>query len=122
MDDLLSHGFRTEIKALKFFSKTTRDKFSKKERIPIIQFIKANSNVHGFSDDVLYEWLGQLWCGDVYSYKRDGDMSEYLNLLSGIKPTLMSSCRDTALTIARGSGRRPISPELLARINSDFSN
>ncbi len=115
-------GVQKEIKALKFFAKVIRDKFSKKERAPIISFIRSNTNTHNFSDEAIDEWLCQLWCGDAYGYKLDGDMTEYRTLINGIKTERMADCRDVAVEIARGSGRRLISPELLARINSDFSN
>ena len=109
------------IKALKSFSMQIRGTaMRKRERTHIVRFIQQNADVSNYSEEEIDNWFHKLWCGDVYKYY-DGDTSEYLDLLRQIPHQLMNKCRQVALAIAKGSGRKPISPEINRRINEEFT-
>jgi len=107
------------IKALKFFTLSTRG-FAKRERERVVLFLQEVANVSEFSKDEIGDWVYKLWCGDLYAY-RDGDTKEYEETLKGIPIGLLERCREFALQIARGSGRKPIDPGWLERIELEFS-
>jgi len=106
------------IKALKFFSLSTRG-FRLRERTKVVKFIQEVAHVTDYSEDEVGEWVYRLWCADVYAYL-DGDSTEYLELLLSIPTTLLARCRDYALLIARGSGRKPLNADWAARIDAEF--
>lgn len=108
------------IKALKIFTLTTRG-FSKRERGRLIQFIKEISDATSYSEDEINEWVRNLLCTELYSY-RSGETAEYTELLRSIEPTMLKRCREYALVISRGSGRKPIDPSWIERIENEFSN
>ena len=107
------------IKALKFFTITTRD-FSKRERLRLVQFVEEVCNVSSYSKEEIGEWLQKMWCANVYDY-RDGKTEEYGGLLRTIPANLMARCHDYALWIARGSGRKELDPFWAKRVESEFS-
>lgn len=107
------------IKALKFFTLSTRG-FAKRERECVVQFLQEIANVSAYSKEETGDWVYKLWCGDLYAY-RDGDTKEYVETLKSIPSGLLDRCRDYAYQIARGSGRKPLDPSWLERIESEFS-
>lgn len=107
------------IKALKFFTLSTRC-FAIREREHVVQFIQEVANVSAYSKDEIEGWVYKLWCGDLYAY-REGDTKEYTQTLKSIPNELIDRCQNYALLIARGSGRKPIDPNWLQRIESEFS-
>lgn len=106
------------IKALKFFSLTTRG-FAKRERGWIVEFVKDQPGMEAYSESEIEDWLQSLWCGDVHEY-RSGNFQEYKLILNAIPTNMMPKCKEVAVKIAAGSKRREIDPELYDRINSDF--
>lgn len=107
------------IKALKFFTLSIRG-FAKRERERVVQFLQEVADVSEFSKDEIGDWIYKLWCGDLYAYL-DGDTKEYEETLKSIPGGLLERCREYAFQIARGSGRKPIDPSWLERIESEFS-
>jgi hypothetical protein len=107
------------IKALKFFTLSTRG-FAKRERGRVADFVREVADVTSYPKEDLEGWLYKLWCGDLYAY-RDGDTTEYTETLKAIPRDLLPRCRDYALLIARGSGRKAIDPILAERIETEFS-
>jgi hypothetical protein len=93
---------------------------AKRERAHIVGFIQQNADVRGYSEEEVDNWLHKLLCGEAYKYLQ-GDTSEYFDLLNRIPRPLMSKCRQVALAIAKGSGRKPIQPETIRRINEEFT-
>jgi hypothetical protein len=106
------------IKALKFFTLTTRG-FRQRERDRVVQFVQEIADVHSYSKEEISEWVYKLWCGDLYAYG-NGDTSEYTETLCNIPDSLLSRCREYALFIAKGSGRKPVEPSWLERIEGEF--
>lgn len=112
---------RSAIKALKSFSMQIRDTaMRKRERTQIVRFIQQNADVRNYSEEEIDDWLRKLLCGEAYKYLQ-GDTSEYFDLLNKIPRPLISKCRQVALAIAKGSGRKPIPPETIRRINEEFA-
>jgi hypothetical protein len=107
------------IKALKFFTLSTRG-FRQRERDRVIQFVQEAADVSSYSKEEVGEWVYKLWCGDLYAY-RDGDTTEYTETLQSIPSALLDRCRGYALLIARGSGRKPVDPSWVKRIETEFS-
>lgn len=107
------------LKALKFFTLSTRG-FAKRERDRVVQFLQEVANVSEFSKEEVGEWVYKLWCGDLYAY-RNGDTNEYTETLKSIPSGLLKRCREYALQIACGSGRKPIDPSWLERIELEFN-
>jgi len=107
------------IKALKFFSLSTRG-FAKRERERVVQFMREIVDVSAYSSEEIDEWIYNLWCGDLFAY-RDGDTTEYTETLKNIPNKVLGRCREYALFIARGSGRRPVESNLLERVATEFS-
>ena len=110
----------TAIKVLKFYAKSTRG-FAKREREHILNFAFQGTNAHEHSREDADVWLQGLWAGDVYAYK-SGEEQEYNLLLSALPSSQRAEVRVTAELIARGSGRRAISPEAAQRIARDFAS
>jgi hypothetical protein len=108
------------IKALKFFTLSTRG-FRQRERDRVEQFVKEVGDLSAYSKEEIGEWVYKLWCGDLYAY-RDGNTTEYTEILQNIPSTLLNRCRDYALLIARGSGRKPVDPIWLKRIETEFNS
>ena len=106
------------IKALKFFTLTTRG-FKQRERERVTHFVLEIANTSPYSQEEVNEWVYKLWCGDLYRFK-DGDTLEYTEILRNIPFSLLDRCRDYAIHIASGSGRKPVEPAWLARIESEF--
>ena len=117
--DALAWSAVAAIKALKFFTLSIRG-FAKRERQRVLEFVHEVVDVKEHTEEEVSEWLYKLWCGSVHAY-RAGDVSEYLEELKSIPPHLLARCRDYALLIAGGSGRKAIAPELLQRIDAEFS-
>jgi len=109
------------IKALKCFSMQTRGTaMAKRERAHIVRFIQENADVKNYSETEIDDWLRKLQCREAYKFL-EGETSEYFDLLSRIPRPLLSKCKRIALAIARGSGRKPIPPETIQRINEEFT-
>lgn len=108
------------IKVLKFYAKSTRG-FAKRERDHILNYAFQSTNVQGPSREDVDVWLQGLWAGDVYAYK-SGEEQEYNLLLSALPSYQRAGVRVTAELIARGSGRRAMSPEAAQRIARDFAS
>ena len=70
-------------------------------------------------DDEIDEWVHSPWVGDVQAYCH-GDASEFLEVVAAVSHSQRSACRETAIAIARGSGRRPLDPDLLSHINHEW--
>lgn len=107
------------VKALKFFTLTTRGS-RKREIDRIVQFVQEIADITTYSKDEVFDWVKKLWCGNIFDY-RDGNVAEYTDLLRNIPPSLLERCRNYALLIARGSGRKPLEPAWLERIKAEFS-
>jgi hypothetical protein len=107
------------IKALKFFALSTRG-FAKRDGGKVADFVREVADVTLHPKEEFEEWLYKLWCGDLYAY-RDGDTSEYTETLKAIPRELLARCRDYALLVARGSGRKEVDPAWVERIESEFS-
>jgi hypothetical protein len=105
------------IKVIKFYAMSTRG-FAKRERDHILNFALQGVPT-SVPRDEFDLWLQKLWAGDVYAYKA-GDNREYRENIAAIPRNLLPAVRVTAEFIARGSGRRPISPEEADRIARDF--
>jgi hypothetical protein len=116
--DALTWRALPAIKALKFFTLSTRG-FSKRERNLVADFVREITDVRGYAQEEQENWLNKLWCGDLYAY-RDGDTTEYTETLKAIPREFLVRCRDYALLIARGSGRKPVDPAWLERIETEF--
>lgn len=108
------------VKALKFFTLSTRG-FRQRERDRVTQFVQEVADLSAYSKEEIGEWVHKLWCGDLYTYW-DGDTAEYTETLQNIPSALLNRCRDYALLIARGSGRKPIDPLWLERIETEFNH
>ncbi|WPN48371.1 hypothetical protein [Pseudomonas sp. P8_241] len=117
--DSLTWKIRQAIKALKFFSLTTRG-FAKRERKHVDTFVKSSVDTSPHSDEEVSEWVYNLWCADLYQY-RDGDVAEYKGLLEQIPHSVLNQCRDYAEMIVMGSGRKPNNPDWLQRIYEEFN-
>jgi hypothetical protein len=111
--------YLSAIKALKFFTLSLRG-FAKREKAHIEKFIRELADTTRYSDEAIDDWLQKLWCGDIYAY-RNGDVTDYEQLLSMIPANQKVACRSTAIAIASGSGRRVIEQKLIERINREFS-
>lgn len=118
LESLTWHVMPT-VKALKFFTLTTRGS-RKRELDRIVQFVQEVVDVTSYSKNEVYEWVKKLWCGHLYAY-RDGNIAEYTDLLRNIPASLLKRCRDYALLIAKGSGRKPVEPSWVERIETEFS-
>lgn len=118
--DALTWEALPAIKALKFFTLTTRG-FSKRERQRVLQFMEEVSDLSTYSKEELEAWLQKLWTANVYGY-RDGNKGEYEGLLRSIPVKFLPRCREYALWIAGGSGRKVRNPFWEQRIMSEFSD
>lgn len=107
------------VKALKFFTLTIRGS-RKREIDRLVQFVQEIADVTTYSKNEVFEWVKKLWCGDIYKYL-NGNVDEYTDLLRNIPSPLLERCRNYALFIARGSGRKPLEPAWLERIKAEFS-
>lgn len=117
--DALTWKNRQAIKALKFFSLTTRG-FAKRERKHVDAFVKSLVNTSSHSDEDISEWVYSLWCADLYEY-RDGNVEEYRGLLEQIPNSLLDECRAIAMRIVLGSARQSENPDWMQRVNDEFS-
>jgi hypothetical protein len=107
------------IKALKFFTLSTRG-FAKRERDRVAAFVREVAELTSYSKEDIEAWLNKLWCGDLYAY-RDGDTTEYTETLKVIPHELLARCRDYAVLIAQGSGRKAVDASWMERIEAEFS-
>jgi hypothetical protein len=114
--DTLTWEALPAIKALKFFTLTTRG-FSKRERLRVLQFAEELCDLSAFSKEDLEAWLQKLWTASVY----DGNTGEYEGLLGSIPNKFLPRCREYALWIASGSGRKILNPFWEQRALSEFS-
>lgn len=106
------------IKALKFYTKLTRGE-AKREVDKIVDFIKDMILTTKISDAEVDAFVRALWCGDVYEFK--AGKTVYLDaLISALPHNQRSAGRSVALSIAKGSGRRPIVDEDLQLIDLIF--
>jgi hypothetical protein len=106
------------IKVLKLYAKTTRG-FAKRERDHIVDFIQQNGRIHPYTRADIDAWLQQLWAGDAHAYQL-GNRAEYHTLLEALPMPHKGPVKLTAERIARGSGRRAITPEAAGRIALEF--
>ncbi|MEB0222898.1 hypothetical protein [Pseudomonas sp. 10S4] len=116
--DTLTWKSRQAIKALKFFSLTTRG-FAKRERKHIDAFVKSLVNTSSHTDEDISEWVYCLWCADLYDY-RNGNVQEYKGLLEQIPNSLLDECRAFAVRIVMGSARQPENLDWMQRIDEEF--
>ena len=107
------------IKALKFFALSTRG-WGQRERDRVTQFVQEIGGSNSLSKEEITEWVHKLRCGDLHTY-RNGDTIEYTEILQNIPKALLDRCRDVALSIARGSGRKLANPTWTERIESEFN-
>lgn len=99
------------LKILKLFSKSVRG-FSIRERGRIIDYMFLQTDLDSYSREEIDSWLYKLW---------PGQKDEYTYLLNWLPKLQKIQCRDVAIEIARGSGRKPIDNDILQRINTEFS-
>ncbi|UUT14783.1 hypothetical protein NQ186_11600 [Pseudomonas zeae] len=116
--DSLTWKFRQAIKALKFFSLTTRG-FAKRERKHVDAFVKSLANTSSYTDEDISEWVYSLWCADLYDY-RDGNVEEYKGLLEQIPNSLLDECRAFAVRIVMCSARQPENLDWMQRVDEEF--
>ena len=117
--DSLTWQVRPAIKALKFFSLTTRG-FSKRERQHLNKFVKELIAVPQ-SDEEISNWIYDLWCADLYLY-REGIIEEYKRLLEHIPNSLLEVCRTYAIRIVGGPASNPENLGWLERIKDEFNS
>ena len=91
----------------------------KRELTHLLNFIKNNAEVSGYSDEELKEWIRRKWRINYEAY-RNGDRSEYEVRLKAIPKEMLPTCKACALMIAGGSGRKPITQDTLDEINTDY--
>lgn len=115
--DSLTWQVRPAIKALKFFSLTTRG-FSKRERQHLNKFVKELVALPQ-SDEEISAWVYDLWCVDMYQY-RDGGDKEYKGMLEYIPPSLLEVCRAYAIRIVGGAANKPENSGWVERIDEEF--
>lgn len=117
------------VRALKMFSKSIRG-FSKRERMHIVNFIiNNNEDIKIFSKEIIDEWIHNKlyfkfeWDNSIYVYDftETDTFPNLIQLIKEIPDELMSACHDTALKIAKGSGRRPIPASIMNWINYNFA-
>jgi hypothetical protein len=96
--------------ALKHFAKKTRG-LPKRARAHVLTFIANHVTNSEVSAAAIETWMVSVWAGDEDSYRAN---------LERIPAALRRSCRATARQIAKGSGRSPITQQLLAVIDEDF--
>ncbi len=118
--DALTWHALPAIKALKFFIMSTRG-FREREQKYFTEFVLDISDINSYSNEELESWLRKLWCGDLYAYN-DGETSEYAETLRSIPSELLDKCRQYAMFVAQGSGRKPIETAWLERIENEFSH
>lgn len=116
--DSLTWRVRQAIKALKFFSLTTRG-FSKRERQHLNNFVKELIPLPQ-NDEEISDWIYDLWCADLYQY-REGDVEEYKELLEHIPNSLLEACRAYAIKIVGGSASKPENSGWMKRIDEEFA-
>lgn len=104
--------------ALKIFAFSTRGVWAERERLHIFDFVARNIDCSDLARENIDMWLRKL---PVYFSNREDAEVEFKRLIVGLSSTLRKECRITALAISQGSGRRPIDPALLEKINADFS-
>ena len=121
------HPFLPAIKSLKLFAKLIRG-FSKRERMHIVHFIIDNLKIKNYSEEIVDEWIHKLYatinwdeCINVYDFKAPNTFSCLLPLIKEIPDELMPQCRETALNIAVGSGRKQIPIDIINWINAEFT-
>lgn len=85
----------------------------KRERDEIANFICARASLPPELLRELDNWIGAL------AWRADDERNRPAPPISA---TLRRDCRQVALQIAHGSGRKPIAPEVMARIESDFGS
>jgi hypothetical protein len=95
---------------LENFAKRTRG-FAKRERAPVLDFIARHSQRAELTPADLEKWLVGVWAGDA---------TNQADHLKRLPVALRAECRAVALQIARGSGRRPIAPEVMELIEAEF--
>lgn len=100
------------IKALKIFT-IQLGRYRQRERGYIVKFIKDKIDVQNIPDKTVDKWLKQLWCEhrvkpiDIYGFKK-GDSLACEPFIKDIPDELMEKCREVAMKIAVGSGRKQI--------------
>jgi hypothetical protein len=100
------------IKGLKIFT-IQLGRYRQRERGYIVKFIKDKIDIQNISDKTVDEWFKQLWCGprvkpiDIYGFKK-GDSLACEPFIKDIPDELMEKCREVAMKIAVGSGRKQI--------------
>lgn len=113
-------SIRPALDALRFFTATTRG-FRQKEQEKLARFLTEVADLREIPAADVLEWLKTKadWI-DTWDY-RQGDTTKYLLRLQRIPPHLLVRTRDYAALIAGGSGRRPLSDEMRARIEMEFA-
>jgi hypothetical protein len=101
---------RNEVQALLYVASVLRGR-AKRERAHIANFVLANTGLANDRAMEVDEYLKRLWIGDENGYRRS---------LQSISKSFRSQCRAVAQKIVRGSGRRPVTPKILDRIDKEF--
>jgi len=104
------------IKLLLIFALTTR-RVNVRETDKIAIFILDNGAIRQKEYATFRNWFAG------FRTKRPDepyDEEAYADLLSSISPEILKKCQHTALWIAKGSGRKPIDPEIIDWIDSGF--
>ena len=114
----ITHAIRPAMKALKFFARQLRES-KKRDRDCIARFIKRITDTTAYTEGELDTFIHELGYGNLAKFN-EGDTSEYTALLDSIPSIYRYVCYDTAMAIARGSGRKPIDQEIFNRIENDF--
>lgn len=110
-------GLRSALCALKYFSAAIRG-LGKPQRVLVVGFMRQQLDLPETDEDLERFFYEHLWC-DLHSYTR-GDLADYQRHLSAIPEGQLKACRDVAVRIAAGSGRKPIDPTALHHIESAF--
>ena len=126
----LLHEIMPAVKVLKLFSKQLRG-FRERERQYIVDFIRANAHTNHINEDALHAWLQKVWCGhiddaikvngpsDIYEFQR-GHQLICQQFICEIPDSLMGECREVAMKITWGSGRKQVPPAMQEWIMESF--
>lgn len=107
------------VRALRFYTATTRG-FRDRERRRIAAFVLSIVGRDKYTESHVLAWLAALGFVDYFAW-RSGDTRGWQAMLDEIPQEALPRVRDAAYAIARGSGRKAIAPEVIERIESEFS-
>lgn len=107
------------VDALRFFIATTRG-FRDRERKIVADYLGALMLPQVVEEKLLYSWARD-WGYVNYSEWLNGSLDEWQAILDRVPKHQFPMLRDFAYRSARGSGRRPIDPFWIERIESEFN-